>query len=110
MIKSIYKNSQFIYIKRFLFVLRHRYLSSHFIAEKESMKYLAPLKRSRCCIHDGQKHKGCYCEKELSYGDTLKKPIIPILLEPNFKPTGWLALIVSRFKYVDFSETGSKLA
>ena len=52
---------------KFLFISRHRYLSSHWIAEKESMKYLAPLNRSRCCIHDGQKHKGCYCEKELSF-------------------------------------------
>ena len=59
-------------------------------------------------ILSSQYQKSEICEKELSYGDTLKKPIIPILLEPNFKPTGWLALIVSRFKYVDFSETGSK--
>ena len=34
------------------------------------------------------------CEKELSYADSLKKNILPVLLEPNFKSSGWLALIV----------------
>ena len=41
------------------------------------------------------------CEKELSYADTLKKNVIPVLLEPNFRPSGWLALVIARFKYVD---------
>ena len=47
------------------------------------------------------------CEKELSYADSLKKNIVPVLLEPKFKPTGWLALVIARFKYVDISETGA---
>ena len=36
------------------------------------------------------------CEKELSYADTLKKNVIPVLLEPNFRPSGWLALVIAR--------------
>ena len=48
------------------------------------------------------------CEKELSYADTKNKNIIPILIEPNYKPSGWLALIISRFKYIDVSHTGGK--
>ena len=48
------------------------------------------------------------CEKELSYADTKNKNIIPILIEPNYKPSGWLALVISRFKYIDVSHTGGK--
>ena len=48
------------------------------------------------------------CEKELSYADTKNKSIIPILIEPNYKPSGWLALVISRFKYIDVSHTGGK--
>lgn len=46
------------------------------------------------------------CEKELSYADAKNKSVIPILIEPNYKPTGWLALVISRFKYIDISHTG----
>ena len=45
----------------------YRCLLIYLITEKVNMKYMTPLKRSRCCIHDGQKHQGCYCEKELSF-------------------------------------------
>ena len=48
------------------------------------------------------------CEKELSYADAKNKSIIPILIEPNYKPSGWLALVISRFKYIDISHTGGQ--
>ena len=38
---------------------------NHLIIEQE-YGYFTPLKRSRCCIYNDQKHSGCYCEKELS--------------------------------------------
>ena len=47
------------------------------------------------------------CEKELSYADKLQIPMIPILLEPSFDANSWLGLIVSRWKYLDFTTVDS---
>ena len=41
-------------------------ICQHFIIEQQ-YKYFTPVKRSRCCVTDGQKHSGCYCSKELSF-------------------------------------------
>eukprot|EP00218_Dolichomastix_sp_CCMP3274_P002825 CAMPEP_0170162002 /NCGR_PEP_ID=MMETSP0033_2-20121228/76878_1 /TAXON_ID=195969 /ORGANISM="Dolichomastix tenuilepis, Strain CCMP3274" /LENGTH=365 /DNA_ID=CAMNT_0010399627 /DNA_START=15 /DNA_END=1109 /DNA_ORIENTATION=- len=35
------------------------------------------------------------CQKELSYADTLRLPIVPVMVQEGFNPSGWLAAIVA---------------
>ena len=39
----------------------------HFLIVEQEYKYFPPVKPSRCCIINGKKHSGCYCEAELSF-------------------------------------------
>ncbi|KAH9259154.1 hypothetical protein BASA81_002774 [Batrachochytrium salamandrivorans] len=40
------------------------------------------------------------CRKECEYADTIRVPIIYILAESKFKPTGWLALMMGKSLYI----------
>ncbi|XP_076814222.1 uncharacterized protein LOC143460548 isoform X2 [Clavelina lepadiformis] len=54
------------------------------------------------CI--SQKYKDSVnCRTEAEYAYKLTKPVIPLLVEQNFKPDGWLGAIVGAKYYLDFS-------
>jgi hypothetical protein len=44
--------------------------------------------------------KSEYCEKELSYAISSKKPIIPVIVQEGYRPKGWVGIAVSDVKYV----------
>jgi len=43
------------------------------------------------------------CRTEAEYAYKLKKPIVPLLLERNYKPDGWLGALLGLSLYVDIS-------
>jgi TPR repeat protein len=43
--------------------------------------------------------KSRYCEKELSYAISSKKPIIPVIVQEGYRPKGWVGVAVSDVKY-----------
>lgn len=51
-----------------------------------------------------------YCQSEAHYAFERGCKLIPILIEPNYKPDGWLGIIVSGKIYVDFSKSDLKFA
>ena len=51
-----------------------------------------------------------YCQSEAHYAFERGCKLIPILIEPNYKPDGWLGIIVSGKLYVDFAKTDLKPA
>jgi len=44
------------------------------------------------------------CRTEAEYAYKLKKPIVPLLLEKNYEPDGWLGALLGMKLYVDISE------
>ena len=44
-----------------------------------------------------------YFIAEAEYAARLKKPIIPLLMEANFKPEGWLGILQGTLLYTDMS-------
>ena len=43
------------------------------------------------------------CEKELVYADRLRIPMLPILIQSGYDPNSWVGLIITRWKYLDFT-------
>ncbi|XP_013413692.1 uncharacterized protein LOC106176027 [Lingula anatina] len=43
------------------------------------------------------------CRKEAEYADEQNKAIIPLLVQPGYKPNGWLGLLVGKALYYDIS-------
>ncbi|ESO95468.1 hypothetical protein LOTGIDRAFT_78426, partial [Lottia gigantea] len=43
------------------------------------------------------------CRTEAEYAYTLKKPIIPLMMQRGYKPDGYLGMILSAKLFVDFS-------
>ncbi|XP_077862931.1 uncharacterized protein LOC100378207 [Saccoglossus kowalevskii] len=54
------------------------------------------------CVTQSYK-KSFNCEKEAGYADSLRKPIVPLRLEPGCKFDGWVGPIVGSRLYFDFS-------
>ncbi|UJR24868.1 hypothetical protein I4U23_006237 [Adineta vaga] len=44
------------------------------------------------------------CQKEAEYAFVQQKPMIPLLLQPKYKPTGWLGLLLGADLYIDFTK------
>jgi len=42
------------------------------------------------------------CQSELKYTNKLRKPIVPVVAEPGYRPDGWLGLILGDRLYFDF--------
>jgi len=42
------------------------------------------------------------CQSELKYTNKLRKPIVPVVAEPGYRPDGWLGLILGDKLYHDF--------
>ncbi len=51
-----------------------------------------------------------YCQSEAHYAFERGCRLIPIIIESNYKPDGWLGIIVSGKIYVNFAEVEFKLA
>eukprot|EP00794_Sanderia_malayensis_P016714 gene16714-18408_t len=43
------------------------------------------------------------CRAEVQRSHELKKTILPLMMEKDYRPDGWLALIISGIKYIEFS-------
>nr|KAG5692115.1 hypothetical protein BaRGS_014278 [Batillaria attramentaria] len=43
------------------------------------------------------------CRAEIEYAYTQQKPIVPLLMEADYKPTGWLGIMLGNKLYFDFS-------
>ncbi|CAF3709297.1 unnamed protein product [Rotaria sp. Silwood1] len=58
-----------------------------------------------CCFVTPKYQQSQYCEKELSYADSCKVPIIPCYMaEKEWKPTSWLGFIVHDLPRVNFRD------
>ena len=44
------------------------------------------------------------CRAEAEYAFQLNKPVIPLIMQQNYKPDGWLGLILGSKIYVDFNK------
>lgn len=42
------------------------------------------------------------CKKELSYADDNEIPIVPVMLQRNWKATSWLGLVTAGLLWIDF--------
>ncbi|XP_077984364.1 uncharacterized protein LOC144438999 [Glandiceps talaboti] len=54
------------------------------------------------CMSDKYKYSNP-CRSEAEYTYKLQKPYIPIRVEPNYSPDGWLGILVGTRLYFDFS-------
>lgn len=48
------------------------------------------------------------CKREACYASALKKNIIPIRMQPKYKPDGWLGLLINQELFFDLSSTTLK--
>lgn len=52
-----------------------------------------------------QKYKdSLYCRAEAEYVFQTKKPFVPLLMQQDFQPTGWLGIILGSKIYIDFTK------
>jgi len=58
-----------------------------------------------CCISSSYKESN-NCRREASYADQLKKPLMFVIAEDNYKPTGWLGLLLESQLYYNVWEKG----
>jgi hypothetical protein len=45
-------------------------------------------------------------KKEADYAYRLRKPIIPLIMQPDFMPDGWLGILLGAKMYIDFPKYG----
>jgi len=56
------------------------------------------------CMAMSRKYKeSANCRAEAEYAFNLRKPIIPVLVEPNYRPDGWLGAILGTKMYYDLT-------
>ncbi|CAF4183035.1 unnamed protein product, partial [Rotaria magnacalcarata] len=51
-----------------------------------------------------QYRKSNYCRAEAQYAFQRERKIVPILLQKQYKPDGWLLFIIGQLLYVDFNK------
>ena len=76
------------------FLIQQLYRKQH-ILERETIVYCWGL------IIAGNNCSFSKCVIEASYAWKLKKPIIPLRMEPDFKPVDWLGFILGTKLYID---------
>ncbi|CAF4270742.1 unnamed protein product, partial [Adineta steineri] len=54
------------------------------------------------CMNEQYK-QSYYCRLEAEYATELRKPCIPCLMQPRFRPYGWLGIIKGAKIHVDFA-------
>jgi len=52
------------------------------------------------CMSDAYKQSPC-CQLEANYAFERRRPLIPLVMTPRYKPDGWLGIIVSGKIYID---------
>eukprot|EP00299_Pterocystis_sp_00344_P014548 c7217_g1_i1.p1 GENE.c7217_g1_i1~~c7217_g1_i1.p1 ORF type:complete len:604 (-),score=139.66 c7217_g1_i1:30-1811(-) len=50
------------------------------------------------------------CRLEAEFALTLRKPIVPLMMETSWKPTGWLGLLLGAKLYIDLSQPSALTA
>jgi hypothetical protein len=64
------------------------------------------IEHSHCvlmCMTEAYK-QSANCRAEAEYAFSLKKPIIPLIMQSGYKPTGWLGIILGSKIFVDFTK------
>lgn len=61
------------------------------------------------CMSDAYK-QSVYCQSEAHYAFERRRRLIPLIIEPQYKPDGWLGIIVTGKIYIHFAKIGFKLA
>ena len=54
------------------------------------------------CMTDKYK-ESLYCRLEAEYAMKLKKPYVPLIMQHDYKPDGWLEIFLSGKAYIDFT-------
>jgi hypothetical protein len=70
------------------------------------------IENSECvliCMSNSYK-QSVYCQSEAHYAFERRCHLIPVIIEPNYKPDGWLGIIVSGKIYVDFTQMDFEFA
>jgi len=58
------------------------------------------------CVAMSEKYKNSgNCRLEGEYAQQQKKIIVPFMMQKNFRPTGWLGMLLGAKLYFDFSDT-----
>jgi hypothetical protein len=64
------------------------------------------IENSHCvlmCMTEAYK-QSTNCRAEAEYAFQLKKPIVPLIMQKSYKPTGWLGIILGVRIFVDFTK------
>jgi hypothetical protein len=64
------------------------------------------IENSSCvlmCMTEAYK-QSANCRAEAEYAFQLKKPIVPLIMQKNYKPNGWLGIILGSKIFVDFTK------
>ena len=61
------------------------------------------------CMSDTYK-QSAYCQSEAHYAFERQCHLIPLVVKPNYRPDGWLGIIVTGKMYVNFEKLGFDLA
>jgi hypothetical protein len=62
-----------------------------------------------CCFLSPKYQDSVACKDELTYAKEQRVCIIPILLIPNWKPTGWLGFTIAGHKWINFRDVESNM-
>lgn len=62
-----------------------------------------------CCFLTPKYQDSVACKDELTYAKEQHICIIPILLEPNWKPKGWLGFTIAGHKWINFRDIGTNM-
>ncbi len=61
------------------------------------------------CMSDAYK-QSAYCQSEAHYAFERRRHLVPLIMEPRYKPDGWLGIIVSGKIYINFAKIEYNLA
>lgn len=62
-----------------------------------------------CCFLSPKYQDSVACKDELTYAKEQRICIIPILLIPNWKPTGWLGFSITGLKWINFRDVETNM-
>ncbi|CAF4400027.1 unnamed protein product [Rotaria sp. Silwood2] len=62
-----------------------------------------------CCFLTPKYQDSAACKDELTYGKEQRVRIIPILVMPDWKPTGWLGFTIAGHKWINFCDIDTNM-
>lgn len=80
--------------------------------DRDILKYMAQSIKESCVIIIFMTEtyaQSRYCQMEATYAVELSKPIVPIILEQGYQPTGWLGIITNGRPCINFTENDFEL-